>query len=147
MSIGIIRTFGLGKSWKYSDLQGRGESYADPFRISTLCRPQCVHMHHTAFRCRDQPKRSSRRCVCTRSDRLRGGRPRPLSLQSATTPRQPRTGGSMPGGSLRADSRPLVRGTAVRCDGKQRSVVRSPPSSRSRQLQLGPLTGLRATSG
>ena len=58
MWIGITRTDGSAKHSRSNELTKGCEYYAEPIRISTVCRSGYVIMHHTAFRRADQPKRA-----------------------------------------------------------------------------------------
>ena len=58
MWIGIIRTDGSAKHSRSNELTKGCEYYAEPIRISTVCRSGYVIIHHTAFRRADQPKRA-----------------------------------------------------------------------------------------
>ena len=58
MWIGITRTDGSAKHSRSNELTKGCEYYAEPVRISTVCRSGYVIMHHTAFRRADQPKRA-----------------------------------------------------------------------------------------
>ena len=58
MWIGITQTDGSAKHSCSNGLTKGREYYAEPLRISTLCRLGGTDLQHTAFRRADQPKRA-----------------------------------------------------------------------------------------